>query len=48
MAAFDPIEFVGIGHGRDIAIVRHARKQSEGSISLSCACHSTNDALEQK
>ncbi|KAK3309383.1 uncharacterized protein B0T15DRAFT_1897 [Chaetomium strumarium] len=47
MAAFDPIEFFGIGHGRDIAIVRHARKQSQSSISLSSACPPTNDALEQ-
>lgn len=35
MAAFDPIEFFGTGHGRDIAIVRHARDRSQGSISLS-------------
>ncbi|KAK4234321.1 hypothetical protein C8A03DRAFT_18754 [Achaetomium macrosporum] len=47
MAAFDPIEFFGVGHGRYIAIVRHARKQSQGSISLSSVCPPANDALEQ-
>ncbi|KAH6853147.1 hypothetical protein B0I37DRAFT_1049 [Chaetomium sp. MPI-CAGE-AT-0009] len=35
MAAFDPIEFFGIGHNRDIAIPRHTRAGSQNSIILS-------------
>ena len=34
MAEFDPIEFFGIGLGRDIAIARHARTRSQTPINL--------------
>ncbi|KAL2174177.1 uncharacterized protein P884DRAFT_315268 [Thermothelomyces heterothallicus CBS 202.75] len=35
MAAFDPIEFFGIGHSRDISIAPRARSPSQSTISLS-------------
>ncbi|KAK3900691.1 hypothetical protein C8A05DRAFT_17021 [Staphylotrichum tortipilum] len=46
MASFDPIEYFGVGHGRDIAVVRQARTPSQTSISLSDGEPATQDHPE--
>ncbi|KAK4032418.1 hypothetical protein C8A01DRAFT_50787 [Parachaetomium inaequale] len=48
MAAFDPIEFFGVGHSRDIAITRHARTGSQNSINLSSVGSPPRVALERR
>ncbi|KAL2128136.1 hypothetical protein VTI74DRAFT_9617 [Chaetomium olivicolor] len=47
MAAFDHIEFFGIGHGRNITIVRQARSRSGSSLCLSAAGTQSPTAIEQ-
>ncbi|AEO59534.1 hypothetical protein MYCTH_2034916, partial [Thermothelomyces thermophilus ATCC 42464] len=48
MAAFDPIEFFGIGHSRDNSIASHARSPSQSTISLSSVGFPSHQALHTR